>query len=203
MYPAVMTSVIYIIVVQTFTGRNQLLAFALLLFVSIGVWASTFVNYLPIVKETGVVRTAFAFNQKRNGVGLGATKNSAFETMLATTLLKVDKMGIYSLPKPLIHADEDKISLADSTGTTVGVVLNELSPDVLNIGHDFQTVSGERNYAVLESKNNLYLFSFPLNNTGAICPKGTIRAGEYKVGVWNVSKNGTKVLQTNQKVIIQ
>lgn len=204
MYPAVMTSVIYIIVVQSFEGRNQILVFVLMLLVSMGVWASTFVNYLPIIEETGVVRTAFAFNQKRNGVGLGATKNSAFEIMLATTLLKVDKMGIYSLPKPLIHADEDKISLADSSGmTSVNVVLNNSSPDVLNIGHDFQTVSGERNYAVLESENNLYLFSFPLNNTGAICPKGTIRAGEYKIGVWNVSKNGTRVLQTNQNVIIQ
>jgi len=202
MYPAVMTSVIYIIVVQSFNIKNQIFIFGITLIISMGTWASTLVNYLPIVEETSVTRTAFAFNQKRNGVGLGATKNSAFETMLATTLLKVDKMGIYTLPKPLIHKDEDFISLTKSSGLAK-VKVNELSPDVLSINQESKAVSGERNYAILESADNLYLFSFPLNNSGAICPKGTIRAGEYAIGVWSVSKNRTRIMSANQKVIIQ
>jgi len=123
--------------------------------------------------------------------------------MLATTLLKVDKMRIYSLPKPLIHLDEDKLTLRDSSAVLTKVTVNELSPDVLSITQEMPTDPGERNYAILESKDNLYLFSFPLNNSGAIGPKGTIRSGAYEVGVWNVSKNGTRIFKTDQKVIIQ
>lgn len=204
MYPAVMTSVIYILVIQAFTGRTKLLVFGSSLVVSIILWASTLINYMPIVEETAAARTAFAFNQKRNGIGLGATKNNPFETMLATTLLKVDKMRIYSLPKPLIHADEAKLTLKDSSVTaSTKVTINELSPEVLSITQEKPATAGERNYAMMESKDNLYLFSFPLNNSGAIGPKGTIRAGEYEVGVWTVSKNGTKIFKTDQKVIIQ
>jgi len=204
MYPAVMTSVIYILVIQALQGNFKLAAFGVTLVMSILVWASTIVNYIPIVEETAAARTAFAFNQKRNGIGLGATKNNPFETMLATTLLKVDKMRIYSLPKPLIHSDEDRLTLKDSLiKTSQKVTVNELSPDVLSFTQEQPTAPGERNYAILESKDNLYLFSFPLNNTGAIGPKGTIRAGAYEVGVWNVSKKGTRIFKTDQKVIIE
>ncbi len=78
-----MTSVIYIIVVQSFNIKNQISSFWNNTDNFDGrAWASTLVNYLPIMEETSETRTAFAFNQKRNGVGLGATKNSAFETCL-------------------------------------------------------------------------------------------------------------------------
>jgi len=204
MYPAVLTSVIYIIVIQSFKEKFRFSVFLVFLIISAGVWASTLINYLPIIEQTSRVRTAFAFNQKRNGVGLGATKNSAFETMLATTLLKVEKMGIYSLPQPLIHPDEDKISLKDSTGMTfVKVDLKEMPGDNLSVRPVSVSNEKDSKYAVLESKNNLYLFAMSPDDSEAMCPKGTIREGEYKIGVWIVSKSGTKLLTTDQKIFIQ
>ena len=71
------------------------------------------------------MRTAFAFNQKRNGVGLGATKNSAFETMVVKTLKTVDSLGIYSLPDPLIHSDESKINLNNLAMVSTKVELKD------------------------------------------------------------------------------
>lgn len=202
MYPAVMTSVIYIIIIQSFK-QKQILVFSLALLVSAGVWASAFINYLPVIKATSEARTAFAFNQKRNGVGLGATKNSAFEAMIVATLSNVEKRNIYSLPQPLIHVDEDKVTLKDSiTNTVAKVEVNDSADGILNIVPVSGMAESGHKYAVLESKDNLYLFNFPSGNTGAICPKGTIRAGDYKIGIWVVSQNGTKIVSTDQRIVI-
>jgi len=204
MYPAVLTSVIYIIVIQIFKDKYRFPAFLFFFLISAGAWASTFINYLPIIEQTSDVRTAFAFNQRRNGVGLGAMKNSAFETMIATTLLKVERMGIYSLPKPLIHAEEEQISLKNSSGILFTKVnLKDAPGDNLIVQPVTKLAESGKSFAILESKDNLYLFAMPLDNSGAMCPKATIRAGEYQIGVWTVSGNDTKVWSANQKIQIE
>lgn len=204
MYPAVLTSVIYIIVIQIFKDKYRFFAFLFFFAVSAGAWASTLINYLPIIEQTSDVRTAFAFNQRRNGVGLGAMKNSAFETMIATTLLKVERMGIYSLPKPLIHAEEERISLNDSSGIlSTKINLRDAPGNNLIVQPVDKLAESVKAYAILESKDNLYLFAMPHDNSGAMCPLATVRAGEYRIGMWTVSGNDTKIWSANQKIQIE
>ena len=203
MYPAVMTSVIYIIVIQVFVFNKRFYFFLLALFVSIGVWLSTLLNYLPVIREISMTRTAFAFNQKRNGVGLGATKNSAFEKMLATTLAKVDSLGIYSLPDPLIHRDEGEISLKDLSVSAEADVEIHDSGDILSVKPVLNPNRTNTRYVILESAGNLYLFAIPDNSSSAICPKGTIRAGKYVIGIWTISNGVGLVQRSSQTVTIE
>ncbi|MCE7058714.1 hypothetical protein [Dyadobacter sp. CY343] len=202
MYPAVMTSVIFIIVLQALNIRSRYRFFGTMCLVSAGLWWSTIHNYLPIVKNTSNARTAFAFNQKHNGVGLGATKNSAFETMLATTLRKVDSLGIYSLPRPLIHAEEDQVRLTGNTSQLNAKADIELEGDILKINLVSGPPADHRRYAFLESENNRYLFVFPIDGTETLCPVGTIRAGAYKLGIWDISSGNLSVWLTEQLVTI-
>ena len=201
MYPAVMTSVVYIVVIQVFVGKWQLPYFVLGLVVSIGVWLSTFVNYIPVIKNIKMTRTAFAFNQKTNGVGLGATKNSAFEKMLESTLRKADSLGIYSYPDPLIAKGENDISLT-GLPASAKVQINDYG-DILIVKPTANSDPGKVRYIVLESPENRYLFFVMEDDSSASCPKGTIRAGKYEVGIGTVSGSRASIERSSETVTIE
>jgi len=203
MYPAVMTSVVFVIVLQALSVKTRYWFFGAMCLISAGLWWSTIVNYLPIIKNTSNARTAFAFNQKHNGVGLGATKNSAFETMLATTLRQVDSLGIYSLPAPLIHQKEDQVRLAGASANPNAKAEASLEAEILKINLLAGPAANHRRYAFLESGSNRYLFVFPLGGNEALCPVGTIRAGTYNIAIWEISAGSLSVWNTGEQVTIQ
>jgi hypothetical protein len=204
MYPNVFAGVVYLLAIQAVPLKRQLPVFLISCVIASATWIASFINYLPIAKQTSYVRTAFAHNQRRNNVGLGAGKDSPFEKMVIRTLHKADSLHVYSLPRPVIHADENNLHVSESaTGSFAKVEIkgNDNINMIIKLLEPFEQEG--RSYVIMESAKNLYLLAIDPNNWEAVCPLGTIRAGEYKIGIWNVDKSGTKVLPTQEKVTIQ
>jgi hypothetical protein len=203
MYPNVFAGVLFLIAIQAVPSKQQLPVFLLSCVIAGGTWISSLVNYLPVARQTSYMRTAFAHNQKRNGVGLGAGKDSPFEKMIITTLRKADSMQVYSLPRPLIHRDEDNIHVPQPVkGKSARVELRKEDEENLFIKLLTPFENEGRRYIILESADNLYLLAMDPRTSEAVCPLGTIRAGEYKIGIWFVNKNGTQVLPAQEKISI-
>jgi hypothetical protein len=201
MYPAVLVSVIYLLVLQAVPESRKLSFLVICSVVGAGLWASTLFNYLPIVKETAETRKAFAFNQKRNGLGLGATKNTGFETMAAETFSKIERYGIYKIPEPVIHRDELTIDLNNGERrTTLSVEVKDEPDEILHIATKPESLPAGKRYAVLESDANLYLFKMPNNGSEVRCPKGTIKPGRYRIGFWVVNTEKTSLITTDNRV---
>src|SRR5690606_6040664 len=85
MYPAVLTSIVYLIVLQNVSKNKQKITFITSTVISVILCVFSYINFLPEIKLTQRVRMAFAFNQNTNGIGLGAEKDSEFEKMIQST----------------------------------------------------------------------------------------------------------------------
>jgi hypothetical protein len=201
MYPAVLVSVVYLLVLQAVPDSKKMGYAIVCGVVSAGLWASTLFNYLPVVKEIAETREAFAFNQKRNGIGLGATKNTGFETMAAETFRKVKRYGIYNIPEPVIHPDELSIDLENGERRSdLQVDVQDMPEDVLHIAVKKGRLPKGKHYAILQSDANLYLFKVPKDGSSVKCPKGTIKSGRYRIGFWVVNTGSTTLVTTDNRI---
>lgn len=202
MYPAVLTSVAYLVILQNLKNKYHLVAMVIASIVTFIACVSGYYNYLPKVIDTQQVRTAFAYNQRYNGIGLGAQKDSPFEMMIHRTLTKADSIGFYSLPQPLIHPDESKLDL-NSTTKEIEVQVSETENSALRIQTSVDFDDHKKAFVVLQSDANTYLFAVSRYNGEADCPLATIRSGIYKIGIWEVDQFNSLLSVSDQTFTVK
>lgn len=203
MYPAVLTSIVYLIVLQNVSKNKQKITFITSTVISVILCVFSYINFLPEIKLTQRVRMAFAFNQNTNGIGLGAEKDSEFEKMIQSTLHAAQKLGFYQLPTPLIHKDESTIDLKYAHSDLVPLHISELDNNSLRVEVGKEMNHEGDNYIIFQSDKNKYLFAVDKKSKQANSPLSTIKKGVYQIGLWNVQPDLTTVYTSEQNVTVE
>lgn len=189
MYPAVITSIVYLIVIQNVGMRYKSITLLIGSVITFAACVMSYVNFLPEVYATQRIRMAFAHNQLHNDIGLGAEKGSPFETMVQQTFERAANWGFYQLPSPFIHPDELNIDLSKAQSSEA-LLTTEAQPNALTVKVPTITEQDDA-YLVLQSAHNRYLFAINRTLLQANCPLTTIRPGTYQVGIWKVQASGS------------
>lgn len=201
-YPGTFAAIIYLLFISLSPRNRQKYVFGIALLGSLLAWGTSYYHYVPEVGTIRKVRQAFAFNQKHDGIGLGASKGTSFEPIVVSTLQGTQAKGVYQLPSPLVHRGEEILSERFTEGR-VQITKTETAENVLITLPDQAGGLPLDRYAVLKSARNLYLFFISPARGEANCPKATLRSGEYTIEVWEVGAQNDRLLATDQTVTIR
>lgn len=213
-YPGTLMAMTCLLSLQIFRWRLHSLLVIVFIGISLVSWASSYWHFMPQVTQDRKQRLAFALNQQRNGVGLGAEKKSAFAEFVVKTFERSKSHGFYQFPQPLISSQESRLEalFRDSTQLKAGVnVKTEMLSyglEVYNDSFEFVNSKEEGVFVTLTSPTHFYVFSaeplLPRSRTQKgfriNCPKGVIENDTYQVGLWVVQKNGNQLWNTQQSV---
>ena len=216
-YPGTLMALTVLLTLQILAPAWQKVGIVLFTGAALLSWGSSYWHFIPQVQQDRKQRLAFAFNQQRNDVGLGAEKNSNFAKFIVATLDSAEHKGFYKLPEPLLDPQEKEIEkmLRDSTlklPTTI-VNVNDQPNTVLISNETIEYLEGKEMgvFITLTSPNHFHLFtaapnqafSNPQKGFQIYCPKGVLYNETYQIGVWVVQKTGNKIFKTDQSVTIQ
>ena len=198
-YPGTAAAICYLLLISLVPYSRKKYIFGGTLVLALLAWGTSYYHYVPEVASIRKVRQAFAFNQRHNGIGLGASKGTSFEPMVVSTLQGTQARGVYQLPSPLVHRGEELLSKRLTEGDKK-IITRETDESVLIVPSDSAPLLDR--YAVLKSIRNVYLFYIPPGRGEADCPKATLRSGEYTIELWEVGDQYDKLLATGQTVTI-
>ncbi len=201
-YPGTFAAIGYLLLISLSPHKIQKPIFGIALLGSLLAWGTSYYHYVPEVARIPKVRQAFAFNQRHNGLGLGASKGTAFEPMIVSTLQGTQEKGVYQLPSPLVHRREESIAERFTEGS-ITVTKRETEEAVHITLRNGPARSMSDRYVVLKSSKNIYLFYITPTLEKADCPKATLRSGKYTVEIWEVGAQYDQLLSTDQTVIIR
>lgn len=215
-YPGTLMALTAILSLQILSSYWQKTWLLMLSSAALISWASSYWHFVPQVQQDRKQRFAFAFNQQRNGVGLGAEKNSTFAEFIVTTLKSANQKGFYQFPQPLLHSDENKIEkMARDTSLTlptteVNIENQEHTITIKNETIDYEEGKDTGVFITLTSPTHFHLFSAtppkafrnPQKGFQVSCPKGVLYNENYQIGVWVVQKTGNRVYKTTQSVLV-
>lgn len=201
-YPGTFAAIGYLLLISLSPKKIQKFIFGIALLGSLLAWGTSYYHYVPEVAAIRKVRQAFAFNQRHNGIGLGASKGTSFEPMVVRTLQGTQEKSVYQLPDPIVHQGEESVSERFTQGSTP-ITLRE-TEEAFHIALRTQPSKSDVDYyVILKSPRNIYLFYIPPSRGEADCPKATLRRGEYIVEIWEVGDKYEKLLSTDQTVSIR
>ncbi|WP_428667724.1 hypothetical protein [Runella sp.] len=215
-YPGTLMAITAILLLQILAPMRQKFGLIPVLSASLLSWSSSYWYFVPQVQHDQKQRLAFAFNQQRNGVGLGAEKNSAFAKFIVAALDSAEHKGFYKLPEPLIDPQEKDIEkmLRNSTLKlpTTSVKVDNQATTVVITNEIIEYTEGKSMGAFisLTSPTYFHLFSVPAKQVfhnpqkGFLihCPKGVLYNETYQIGVWIVQNTGNQLFRTGQSVTI-
>ncbi|MPR33241.1 hypothetical protein [Salmonirosea aquatica] len=201
-YPGTSAAIAYLLLISLVPYSVKKYVFGGVLALALLAWGTSYYHYIPEVAKIRKVRLAFAFNQRHNGIGLGASKGTSFEPMVVRTLQGTKEKGVYQLPSPLIHPGEEDLSERFTEGN-IKTTIRETDANVLITlpTHQASDLPFDR-YAVLKSPRNIYLFYVQPTQGLADCPKATLHSGVYTVEIWEAGNQHDTLLATDQTVII-
>ncbi len=213
-YPGTLMALTVLLVLQIIAPARQKVGLILFTGAALLSWLSSYWHFIPQVQQDRKQRLAFAFNQQRNDVGLGAEKNSNFAQFIVATLDSAESKGFYKLPAPLLDPQEKGIEkiLRDSTLklpiTTVNV--NDQTNTLVISNETLEYIEGKETgvFITLTSPRHFYIFSAapnqafhnPQKGFQIYCPKGVLYNETYQIGVWVVQKSGNQIYKTSQNV---
>jgi hypothetical protein len=215
-YPGTLMALTVLLILQILAPTWQKVGIALFTGAALLSWGSSYWHFIPQVQQDRKQRLAFAFNQQRNDVGLGAEKNSAFAKFIVTTLDSAEQKGFYKFPSPLLDPQEKDIEKMMRNRTlqlpTTTVSINNQANTVIisnetveyNNGKEvglFITLTSPRHFHLFSSAPN-QAFDNPQKGFQVYCPKGVLYNETYQIGVWTVQKTGNHLLKTEQSVTI-
>lgn len=200
-YPGTAAAICYLLLMSLVSPSRKKYVFGGTLVLALLAWGSSYYYYIPEVATIRKTRLAFAFNQRHNGIGLGASKGTSFEPVVENTLKRTEARGVYSLPTPLIHPNEETLRTIIPQGR-MAVQLTETPESVRVMLPQKAEKSSPDRFAVLRTEQNIYLFYISPGSGVADCPKPTLRSGEYTVEIWEVGEKHDKLLSTGQTVNI-
>jgi hypothetical protein len=201
-YPGTFAAICYLLLLSRSPQKTQQYIFGVTLLGALLAWGTSYYHYIPEVATIRKVRQAFAFNQRHNGIGLGASKGTTFEPMVESTLQGTQQKGVYQLPTPFVHLGEESLSERFTEGS-ISITKRETEEAVHFALHSKLSESPPDHYVVLTSPRNIYLFYIPPSRGEADCPKATLHSGQYTVNVWEVGTQYDRLLATDQTVIIR
>lgn len=201
-YPATAAAICYLLLLSLVSPSRKKYVFGGTLVLALLAWGSSYYHYLPEAASIRKTRLAFAFNQRHNGIGLGASKGTSFEPVVENTLKRTEARGVYSLPSPLIHPNEEALRTMIPQGR-VAAELTETPESVRVVLTQKAEQSTQDRYAVLRSAQNIYLFYMPPGSRVADCPKPTLRSGQYTIDIWEVGSQKDHLFSTDQTVTIR
>lgn len=200
-YPATAAAICYLLLISLVSSSRKKYVFGGTLVLGLLAWGSSYYHYIPEAATIRKTRLAFAFNQRHNGIGLGASKGTSFEPVVVNTLKRTEARGVYTLPSPLIHPDEEALRTMTPQGS-VAVELNDAPESVrVTLTQKAGKFMYDR-YVVLRSSGNTYLFYVSPGSGVADCPKPTLRSGEYTIDIWEAGSQEDELLSTGQTVTI-
>ncbi len=202
LYPGTFAAICYLLLMTLLKPKTQKYLFSLALFGALLAWGSSYYYFVPEVAKIRKVRQAFAFNQRHNGIGLGASKGTAFEPMVVSTLQQTEEKGVYHLPATLVHLGEEGLREQFTEGRKK-VTKRETAEVVFIQLPGNQTDPMLDRYVVLKSAQNIYLFYLPFATGTADCPKPTLRSGDYTVEIWEFGDKYDRLFATDQTVTIR
>ena len=200
-YPGTAAAICYLLLISLVPYSFKRYVFGGALVLALLAWGASYYHYVPEVDTIRKVRLAFAFNQRHNGIGLGASKGTSFEPVVVNTLQGAKNKGVYQLPSPLIHQSEESLFERFTEGS-VKIEKRETEASVLiTLPNPAGDLPIDR-YVVLKSPRNIYLFYILPTQRVADCPKPTLRSGEYTIEIWEVGAQHDRLLSTDQTVNI-
>jgi len=216
-YPGTLMAISALLCVQIVPMRWKAFISTVFIMMAVASWASSYWHFIPEVQYQQKQRMAFALNQQRDGLGLGASKHSAFADFAVNSLQSAREKGFYKIPSPLIDVQEMELerTLRDTTiQYPIANIKVAYTPTVVEISNDDLTyLDGKNNgaFVVLYSPKYFYIFagrpqSYKNGLTTrfkAFCPLGPIYEGQYQVAVWLVQNKGNKLFKTAQRVTIK
>lgn len=200
-YPGTAAAICYLLLISLVPYPRKKYIFGGTLALALLAWGASYYHYIPEVATIRKTRQAFAFNQRHNGIGLGASKGTSFEPMVVRTFEGTQQAGVYQLPTPLVHRGEESIAKRFTEGS-IQVMKRETAESVLITLVDRSSQPASDRYVVFKSARNIYLFYISPKMGEANCPKPTLRSGEYTVELWEVGDRHDKLLSTGQTVNI-
>ncbi|MFN8343798.1 MAG: hypothetical protein U0X91_02270 [Spirosomataceae bacterium] len=215
-YPGTLMALTVLLALQIAPPAWQKIGLGAAILAALVSWGSSYRYFLPQVQQDRKQRLAFAFNQQRNGVGLGAEKNSDFAKFIVTTLDSAQHKGFYQLPQPLLHPQEEALEalMRDTTRTLEKIPVQvDNQPGTVVVSNETLGYEEGKNtgvFVVLASSDHFYLFSAPAKQDFSnpqkgfvgYCPKGLLYNETYEIGVWTVQKTGSRLYRTGQRVTV-
>jgi len=212
-YPATLMALTMMLSLQIASRRRANILYLFFMVTAFCSWFSSYWYFVPQVSQDRKQRLAFALNQNRDAVGLGAEKNSAFATFIVNTLRDTRQKGVYQLPSPLIDAQEKNLEkiMRDSTQQKkqieVAIDMQANTVQLLNNTLSYTDSKEQGAFVTLTSPKYFYVFSAIPNGAAngfmASCPKGVLYNDTYQIGVWVVQKNGNRLYSTNKTLKIE
>ena len=202
LYPGTFAAICYLLLISLVQPKFQKYVFSMALFGALLAWGSSYYYFVPEVAKIRKVRQAFAFNQRHNGIGLGASKGTAFEPMVVSTLQETEEKGVYRLPTTLVHRGEEGLTEQFTEGPKK-ITRRETEEAVFIHLPVHQANPLLDRYVVLKSAQNIYLFYMAPASGTADCPKPTLRSGDYTVEIWEVGDKYDRLFATDQTVTIR
>ncbi len=215
-YPGTLMAMTAILALHIFPLKQSRWLLVASVSVALLSWVSSYWFFVPQVTQDRKQRLAFAFNQQRNEVGLGAEKKTPFATYIVNTLRVAEQKGFYRFPNPLIHGQENELEkmFRDTTARLpVMDVTSDRKPYGLEVYNDTLRYSGGKEegvFVALISPTHFYLFSaempspFQKGQQGfrASCPEGLLYDDTYQIGIWVVQKEGNQLWRTRQSATL-
>jgi hypothetical protein len=215
-YPGTLMALTVLLILQIITPTWQKVGIVFFSVAALLSWGSSYWHFIPQVQQDRKQRLAFAFNQQRNEVGLGAEKNSNFAKFIVATLDSAEHKGFYKLPAPFLDPQEKAIEriVRDSTSKlpTTTININDQPTAVVVSNEMISYIEGkdEGVFITLTSPTHFHLFSAapnrafrnPQKGFEIYCPKGVLYNETYQIGVWAVQKTGNQLYKTDQSVTI-
>jgi hypothetical protein len=207
LYPACFASIMYILFIERFNGNTiAKIAQGVAGLTAVLVWGSSYYHYIPQIAETMKKRTAFAYNQAHNGIGLGATKGTSFESMARLTFERGERLAFYRFPSYFIHPSEDSLRstslLSAVANSTEPVFELDKTESIVSIRTTHTpTPAPEARYVLWASEQYVYVFYIPKEGY-TDCPLGMIYPGRYRLLLWEVGKEKSTTTPTDQYISI-
>ncbi len=215
-YPASFLSISFFLFSQLIPNQYHTKFLFFCSLVAATTWGLSYINFSPEMIQTKKQRMAYCFDQKRNQIGLGASRGSSFAPFIVNTLKESSKRHIYTFPNPIIHIDEKKIEalLRDTTKSlpTIKVEINkqEYDTQVINNNFEFLDTDSDGVYVLAWTDKRFYMFNGKPNklNWGkargfsAPCQTGFMELGTYNMGFWVVQNNKTHLYRVDKKLVV-
>lgn len=219
LYSLLLTILLYLNMLSEFSTwqvQKKLITGGLVL--SLVVWSVMYYQYWPRVAERKQVFEAFAFNQKHNGVGLGATLGTPFAPSAQHWMDSAVAMGIYQYPSAFYTSYEKQLlaPVTDKGVETIPVLLDE-QPDHVGVRTENWSVPDRSSNAcfIAKSVDRTYLFpvrtlfapkSFFLHRKapglGGMILKTSLYPGTYQLGLL-MPQQKPAIRYLNQRITVQ
>lgn len=220
-YPALLTAVLYLNgISQVRANQGQYRWATAGLLVGGLLWGLSYFRYWPRVAERKQVIESFAFNQKYNGIGLGATLGTAYADTARRMMDGAVQVGIYQYPQtgytpyetrllqPFAEASIDPALRFTVTPTPDGYTVESpewMLPDSIR-----------KVYLILKSDQRTYLFtskspyvpsrfygsSKTVEGVRSLALKASLYPGTYRLGVLTLPGGAEPIRYSSQRLVV-